>query len=69
VGTGMTIWIEILNYAISSYFLTDVFIRMNGYKQKVVAKEAHKFIITYIEGTDRKLAPISHWIKANIVKI
>lgn len=52
-----------------AFFATDVFLRMNGYKLKVDANNAHRFLIGLLENhrcTFDKLLP---WIRKHVVKL
>lgn len=49
-----------------AFFLTDTFLRMNGWKIKVRPKDGHRFIMNVITGESDRLAKLSRWIKTHI---
>ena len=52
-----------------AFFATGIFLRLNGYKFQVEAKQAHKFLINLFESDSCDLAHLLPWIKESIVKI
>lgn len=52
-----------------AYFVTDVFLRLNGFKFVVDEKKAHKFLIDYFSEGPRTLVELRHWIEKSISKL
>jgi death-on-curing protein len=52
-----------------AFFATDVFLRMNGYKLKVDAKNAHRFLIGLLENNRCSFDQLLPWIRKHVVKI
>ncbi len=52
-----------------AFFATDVFLRMNGYKLKVDAKNAHRFLIGLLENNSCNFDQLLPWIRKHAVKI
>ena len=52
-----------------AFFATDVFLRMNGYKLKVDAKKAHRFLIGLLEKDCCTFEQLLPWIRKHVVKI
>jgi death-on-curing protein len=52
-----------------AFFATDVFLRMNGYKLKVEAKNAHRFLIGLLENNRCSFEQLLPWIRKHVVKI
>ena len=52
-----------------AFFATDVFLRMNGYKLKVDAKRAHRFLVGLLEDRRCNFEQLLPWIRAHAVKI
>ena len=52
-----------------AFFATDVFLRMNGYKLKVDAKNAHRFLIGLLENNCCNFDQLLPWIRKHTVKI
>ena len=52
-----------------AFFVTDVFLRMNGYKLKVDAKKAHRFLIGLLEKNCCTFEQLLPWIRKHVVKI
>jgi death-on-curing protein len=52
-----------------AFFATDVFLRMNGYKLKVDAKKAHRFLIGLLENNCCTFDQLLPWIRKHVVKI
>ena len=52
-----------------AFFATDVFLRMNGYKLKVDAKKAHRFLIGLLEKNCCTFEQLLPWIRKHVVKI
>jgi death-on-curing protein len=49
-----------------AFFLTDVFLRMNGYKLAVEAKPAPAFLVGFIEDTSRDRTALRDWIAGHL---
>ena len=52
-----------------AFFATDVFLRMNGYKLKVDANNAHRFLIGLLENNFCSVDQLLPWIRKHAVKI
>ena len=52
-----------------AFFATDVFLRMNGYKLKVNAKNAHRFLLGLLENKHCSFDQLLPWIRKHVVKI
>ena len=52
-----------------AFFGTDVFFRLNGYKLKVDAGEAHSFLIGLLENAECNYDNLLPWIKRFIVNL
>ena len=52
-----------------AFFATDVFLRMNGYKLKVDAKNAHRFLIGLLEHNRCTFDQLLPWIRKHVVKL
>lgn len=52
-----------------AFFGTDVFFRLNGYKLKVAATEAHPFLIDLLERRQCNYDNLLPWIRRSIVKL
>ena len=52
-----------------AFFATDVFLRLNGYKLRVDAKSAHKFLIGLLENNCCTFDQLLPWIRKYVVKI
>lgn len=52
-----------------AFFLTDTFLRMNGWKIKVRPKDGHRFIIDVITAESDRLSKLNRWIKSHIESI
>lgn len=52
-----------------AFFATDVFLRMNGYKLKVDAKRAYRFLVGLLEDRRCNFEQLLPWIRAHAVKI
>ena len=51
-----------------AFFATDVFLRLNGYKLKVDAKRAHRFLIGLLEEDRCSFDQLLPWIRKHVVK-
>lgn len=52
-----------------AFFATDVFLRLNGYKLKVDAKKAHRFLIGLLEKDCCSYDRLLPWIRKHAVKL
>jgi len=52
-----------------AFFATDVFLRLNGWKLSVEAKEAHAFIVGLLESRECNLKHLLPWIRKSMVKM
>ena len=52
-----------------AFFATDVFLRLNGYKLKVDAAKAHRFLIGLLENDNCTYDQLLPWIREYAVKI
>jgi len=52
-----------------AFFATDVFLRLNGWKLDVDAKQAHGFIIGLLEQRSSGYDTLVSWITANLVSL
>jgi death-on-curing protein len=52
-----------------AFFATDVFLRLNGYKLKVDAEKAHRFLIDLLEQHRCTFAELLPWIRAHAVQL
>jgi len=50
-----------------AFFVTDVFLRLNGWKLDVASAEAESFIIGLLESGDHEINKITAWIRGSIV--
>ena len=50
-------------------FLTDTFLRLNGYRIVVDAKSAHIYIINLLESNSVQMNTLTKWIKEHIQKL
>lgn len=51
-----------------AFFATDVFLRLNGYKLKVDADKAHRFLIGLLETNRCNFDELLPWIRGHVVK-
>jgi len=52
-----------------AFFATDVFLRLNGYKLRVEAKQAHRFLIGLLENDHCNFDELLPWIRRHAVKL
>ncbi|MEA2078834.1 MAG: type II toxin-antitoxin system death-on-curing family toxin [Pseudomonadota bacterium] len=52
-----------------AFFATDIFLRLNGYKLKVDAKKAHRYLIGLLENNCCTFDQLLPWIRKHVVKI
>jgi len=51
-----------------AFFVTDIFLRLNGFKLKVEGKEAHRFLIGLLESHQCTYDNLLPWIRSSIIK-
>jgi len=65
----------ILNHAFvdgnkrAAFFITDTFLRLNGWKLSVEANSAHAFIVGMLERGDCSFETLLPWIRESLVKV
>lgn len=52
-----------------AFFLTDVFLRMNGWKIKVGPKAGHRFIMAVLKQQTSRYPKIEKWLRKHVVSI
>jgi death-on-curing protein len=52
-----------------AFFATDVFLRMNGYKLKVDANQAHNFMIGLLENNRCTFDELLPWIREYLIEL
>ncbi|MGB5473525.1 MAG: type II toxin-antitoxin system death-on-curing family toxin [Gammaproteobacteria bacterium] len=52
-----------------AFFATDVFLRLNGYKLKVDANQAHRFLIGLLESNRCTFDELLPWIRENVIEL
>lgn len=52
-----------------AFFATDVFLRLNGWKMNVQAKEAHAFLIDLLERNECDYERLIPWLRKSVVEI
>jgi death-on-curing protein len=52
-----------------AFFATNVFLRLNGYKLKVAANQAHRFLIGLLESDRCSFDELLPWIRTHAVKL
>ena len=52
-----------------AFFATDVFLRMNGYKLQVEAKQAHQFLMNLFDTNTCDLEHLLPWITESLLEI
>lgn len=52
-----------------AFFATDVFLRLNGWKFKVEADAAHRFLIGLLDRTECDLAHLEPWIRSCLTRL
>ena len=53
----------------AAFFVTDTFLRLNGYRIQVESKAAHSFIIELLETNTVNMDALAIWIKDHIHKL
>ncbi len=52
----------------AAFFVTDVFLRLNGWKLSVNAASAHAFIVGVLEAGDSSFGEILSWIRESLAR-
>lgn len=52
-----------------AFFLTDIFLRLNGFKIKTGSASGHRFILHMLSQKEFRFAAIVQWLKKSVVKI
>ncbi|EKD51254.1 MAG: hypothetical protein ACD_62C00294G0003 [uncultured bacterium] len=52
-----------------AFFITDIFLRMNGYKIKTIPKTGHKFIINLTHSSSQRFETIVTWLETHCVSL
>ena len=52
-----------------AFFATDVFLRVNGWKFRVEAEEAHRFLIGLLESGECDLEHLLPWIRRSLARL
>ena len=52
----------------AAFFVTDVFLRLNGWKLSVNAASAHTFIVGMLEAGDSSFGEILSWIRESLAR-
>lgn len=52
-----------------AFFLTDIFLRMNGWKVKTGATPGHRFIIDVIKNSEDRYQHLLKWLQKHLVKL
>jgi len=52
-----------------AFFATDVFLRLNGYKLKVEADQAHRFLIGLLDNHQCDFERLLPWIRENLIAL
>ena len=52
-----------------AFFAADVFLRLNGWKMRVDADKAHRFIIELLETGSCDLQQLTPWVRQSLVKL
>jgi death-on-curing protein len=52
-----------------AFFVTDVFLRLNGYRLHVVAHDAHRFLIRLLENNRCNFEQLLPWIREHAVEL
>ena len=53
----------------AAFFMTDIFLRLNGYKLNVETQAAHQFIIGVLENRGEEYRAISGWLRDSLVRL
>jgi death-on-curing protein len=53
----------------AAFFVTDTFLRLNGYRIKADSKSAHNFIVSLLESNAVQMNALVEWIKDHIGKL
>lgn len=52
----------------AAFFVTDIFLRLNGWKLSVNATSAHTFIVGMLEAGDSSFGQILSWIRESLAR-
>jgi death-on-curing protein len=52
-----------------AFFATDVFLRLNGWKLRVDADDAHQFLVALLDGGEADYDHLLPWIRASLVAL
>jgi len=52
----------------TAFFVTDIFLRLNGWKLSVDATSAHTFLLAMLEADDSSFDRILSWIEQSLIK-
>lgn len=52
-----------------AFFLTDIFLRMNGYKIIIAPKAGHRFLVSTIVASTNRFDAIHRWLKQHTRKM
>ena len=52
-----------------AFFATDVFLRLNGWKLVVTAREGEQFIVGMLDANNRSFEKILSWIREHIAEV
>jgi death-on-curing protein len=52
-----------------AFFATDVFLRLNGWKMRVDADQAHEFLIGLLEADECDFEHLVAWIRESLVRV
>jgi len=50
-----------------AFFMTDVFLRMNGFRIRIGAKAGHRFILKMIADPERRFQLIEKWLRQSLI--
>jgi len=53
----------------AAFFVTDIFLRLNGFKIQVEPKSAHAFIVGLLESNTATMEALVSWLKEHIHRI
>ncbi len=53
----------------AAFFVTDIFLRVNGYKIKVESTDAHNFIISLLESKSAHYDSLLKWLESHITNL
>ena len=53
----------------AAFFLTDIFLRMNGWKIKIKPRAGHRFILKVLRQKTPRYSKIEKWLRKNTVSL